>query len=201
MRIAVASGPAAFLAGLALRRIAAGTESPPSRGGRFAVAACAFLLAALGGVRAFAALEQANGENFLREAASAPGEAAAERAERLSAADACLGRAVALRPRSATALLAWGSVQALAGGRERAYALYAGSVGLEERAEGDLNLGRAAAALGRPDEARALFARCVWIQPRLLDALPEDERGAAAAAVGTAEKSLGRGGRVPPLPR
>jgi tetratricopeptide (TPR) repeat protein len=201
LRIAVASGPAAFLSGLALRRLDPGAESPPSRGGRAAVGACALLLVALAAVRALATFEQADGENFLRDAASAPREAAPERAELLSAADARLGRAVTLRPRAATAVLAWGSVQALKGERERAYALYARSARLEERAESDLNLGRAAAALGRLDEARALFARTVWIQPRLLDALPPEERDAAAAAVNQAEEGLRDGGKVPSLPR
>jgi O-antigen ligase len=201
LRIAVASGPAAFLAGLALRRIDPGPESPPSRGTRAAVGACALLLVALAAVRFFATLEQADGENFLRNAASAPMEAAPERAELLSAADARLGRAVTLRPRAATAVLAWGSVQSLKGEHERAYALYARSVRLEERAESDLNLGRAAAALGRVEEARALFARSVWIQPRLLDALPPEERDGAAAAVKEAAEGLRHGGRVPPLPR
>ncbi len=201
LRIAVASGPAAFLAGLAVLRIDPGSGSPPSRGTRAAVGTCALLLAALAAVRSFATLEQAAGESFLRDAASAPLEAAPERAELLSAADARLARAVTLRPRAATAVLAWGSVQSLKGERERAYALYARSVRLEERAESDLNLGRAAAALGRAEEARALFARCVWIQPRLLDAVPPEERDAAAAAVSKAEEGLGHGGRVPPLPR
>lgn len=201
LRIAVASGPAAFLAGLALRRIGPGAESPPDRLARAVVGAGALILVALAAVRSFATLEQADGERFLRDAASAPEEAATERAELLSAADARLGRAVTFRPRAATAVLAWGSVQSLKGERERAYALYARSVSLEERAESDLNLGRAAAALGRLEEARALFARSVWIQPRLLDALPPEERDGAAAAVKKAEESLGRGGSVPMLPQ
>jgi len=201
LRIAVASGPAAFLAGLAFRRIGPGAESRPSRGTRATVGAYALLLVALAAVRSFTALEQADAETFLRDAASAPEEAAPERAELLSAADSHLGRVVTLRPRAATALLAWGSVQSLKGQRERAYALYARSVGLEERAESDLNLGRAAAALGRMEEARALFARSVWIQPRLLDALPPEERNGAAATVKEAEDGLRHGGRVPPLPR
>jgi O-antigen ligase len=201
LRIAVACGPAAFLAGLALRRIDPGAESAPSRGTRTAVGACALLLVALAAVRSFTTLEQAGGENFLRDAASTPQDATPERAELLSAADARLGRAATLRPRAATAVLAWGSVQSLKGERERAYALYARSVRLEERAESDLNLGRAAAALGRMEEARALFARTVWIQPRLLDALPPEERDGAAAAVKKAEEGLGHGGSVPPLPR
>ena len=201
LRIAVASGPTAFLAGLALRRIDPGAEAAPPRGARTAVAACALLLIALAAVRSFATLEQADGESFLRDAASAPEEVAPQRAELLSAADARLGRSVTLRPRAATAVLAWGSVQSLKGERERAYALYARSVSLEERAESDLNLGRAAAALGRPEEARVLFARTIWIQPRLLDALPADERDRAAATVKRAEEGLRHGGGVPSLPR
>ncbi|MDL2716279.1 MAG: hypothetical protein PT977_00870 [Acidobacteriota bacterium] len=200
-RIAVASGPAAFLAGLAIRHIAAGAESTPRRGARAALAAYALLLIALAAVRSFATLGQADGENLLRNAAAAPEEAAPERAELLSAADARLRRAVTLRPRAATAVLAWGSVQSLKGERERAYALYARSVTLEERAESDLNLGRAAVALGHQEEARALFARTVWIQPRLLDALPAEERDRAAAAVRKSEEGLGHGGSVPPFPR
>lgn len=201
LRIAVASGPAAFLSGLALRRIDPASTSRPFPGLRAALGACALVLAALAAARALGTIEQAEGEILLRDAASAPDEAAPERAELLSAADARLGRAVALRPRSATAVLAWGSVKALRGEPERAYELYARSAGLEERAESDLNLGRAAAALGRPDEARALFARSVWIQPRLLDALPPGERDGAASAVRRAEEGLARGGGVPPLPR
>ena len=201
MRIAVASGPAAFLAGLAFRRIASGREAPSNRLTRSVVLASALLLVALAGVRSFTTFEQAAGESFLRNAASAPEEAGPERAELLGAADSRLERVVTLRPRSATALLAWGSVLSLKGQRERAYALYARSAGLEERAESDLNLGRAAAALGHMEEARDLFVRTVWIQPRLLDALPSEERERAASAVQKAEAGLGHGGRVPPLPR
>ncbi|MGZ5427310.1 MAG: hypothetical protein ACXWE1_08875, partial [Thermoanaerobaculia bacterium] len=64
----------------------------------------------------------------------------------------------------------------------------------------DLNLGRAAAALGRGQEARALFVRSVWIQPRLLDTLPAGEREAVAAGVASAEEGLTHGGPVPPAP-
>ena len=201
MRIAVASGPAAFLAGLAFRRIASGREAPSSRLTLSVAGAWALLLIALAGVRSFTTFEQAAGESFLRNAASAPEEAGPERTELLSAADSRLRLVRALRPRAATALLASGSVQSLKGERERAQALYARSAGLEERAESDLNLGRAAAALGQMEDARDLFARTVWIQPRLLDALPPEERERAASAVQRAEEGLGHGGRVPPLPR
>jgi tetratricopeptide (TPR) repeat protein len=202
LRIAVASGPAAFLAGTALRRVEGDEERPdvPVRGGRAFFATLALFIVALAAVRSLATFAQAEGETLLREAASAPEDAASQKAELLSAANARLARTVALRPRSATALLAWGSVQSLRGEHELSYALYARSVRLEERAEGDLNLGRAAAALGREQEARALFVRSVWIQPRLLDALPPGERDAVAAAVASAEEGLTHGGPVPPAP-
>jgi len=99
------------------------------------------------------------------------------------------------------ALLALGSVHALQGERELAYALYARSVRLEERAEGDLNLGRAALSLGRTDEANALFRRSVWILPRLLEALPpEVDREKLAAEIDAIERALPRGGHAPGLP-
>ncbi len=201
-RIAVASGPVAFFAGVALRRVAGDQGKPeiPARGSRVLFATLALLLVALAALRSLATFTQADGETLLREAASAPEDAESQKAELLSAADARLARTVALRPRSATALLAWGSVQSLQGERELAYALYARSVRLEERAESDLNLGRAAAALGRSQEARALLVRSVWIQPRLLDDVPPGERDAVAAAVASAEKALTRGGTVPAGP-
>ncbi len=201
LRIAVASGPAAFLAGVALRRITGdeGTPDLPVRS-RALFVTLALLLVALAAARSLATFAQAEGEALLRDAASAPEEAASEKAELLSAANARLAQAIALRPRSATALLAWGSVHALRGERELAYTLYSRSVRLEERAESDLNLGRAARALGRGQEALGLFIRAVWIQPRLVDALPPGERDAVAAAVASAEAGLERGGRVPPAP-
>ena len=203
LRIAVASGPAAFLAGVGLRRAAGGEGTPasPAHGARALLAALGLLLAALAAVRSLATLAQAQGENLLQDAASAPEGAAAERAELLSAAGARLGKAIALRPRSATALLAMGSVHALRGERESAYAVYARSLRLEERAESDLNLGRAALSLGRTDEAQGLFRRAVWIQPRLLDSLPaEVDRERLAAQIDAAAKALPRGGRAPALP-
>ncbi len=203
LRIAVSSGPAAFLAGAALRRAAGdeGAPASPARGARALLAALGLLIAALAAVRSFATLAQAQGENLLREAASAPEDAATERAEILSAAGGRLAKAVALRPRSATALLALGSVDALRGERESAYAVYSRSLKLEERAESDLNLGRAALSLERADEAHGLFRRAVWIQPRLLDSLPaEVDRERLAAQIDAAAQALSRGGRAPALP-
>jgi tetratricopeptide (TPR) repeat protein len=203
LRIAVASGPAAFLAGVALRRAAGdeGASASPARGARALLATLGLLLAALAAVRSLATRAQAQGESLLKEAASAPQDAATERAELLSAAGERLGKAVALRPRSATALLALGSVDALRGERESAYAVYARSLTLEERAESDLNLGRAALSLGRADEAHGLFRRAVWIQPRLLDSLPaEVDQKRLAAQIDAAAQALLRGGRAPALP-
>ena len=100
------------------------TPDLPVRGGRAFFATLALLLVALAAVRSLATFAQAEGETLLRDAAAAPEDAASEKAELLSAANARLARTVALRPRSATALLAWGSVQSLRGERELAYALY-----------------------------------------------------------------------------
>jgi O-antigen ligase len=203
LRIPVASGPAAFLAGVALRRIAGGGAERLSlfRGSRVLLATLGLLVAVLAAGRSLATLAQAEGEDLLRDAASAPEEAAAERAELLSAAGVRLERAIAFRPRSATALLALGSVYALRGERDLAYALYARSVRLEERAESDLNLGRAALSLGRTDEAIALFRRSVWILPRLLEALPpEVDREQLAIEIDAAAQALSHGGHAPGLP-
>lgn len=201
LRIAVASGPAAYLAGVALRRVAGAGGARAARGAGPVLATAGLLIAALAAVRSLATLRQARGETLLQDAASAPDEAATERTELLSAAGKRLSQAVALRPRAPTALLALGSVAALSGEREAAYALYARSLRLEERAESDLNLGRAALALGSAEEARALFTRAVWIQPRLLDALPaEIDRDALTATIADAARALPRGGRAPALP-
>ena len=72
---------------------------------------------------------------------------------------------------------------------------------LEERAESDLNLGRAALSLGRTDEANALFRRSVWILPRLLEVLPpEVDRERLAVEIDAAAQALPRGGHAPGLP-
>lgn len=203
LRLPVASGPLAFFLGLAWRRTAPrpATDAPPPYAARAGFAAAAALLLVLALVRSAAVSSQAEGEALLREAASLPDEAGPERAALLSASRERLRRAVALRPRDATALLAMGSVSWLEKDLEQAHALYARSVALEERAESDLNLGRVSRALGREADADALFRRAVWILPRLAKALPPGvDRERIVADVDAAARALAAGGRAPSMP-
>jgi hypothetical protein len=203
LRLPVASGPLAFFAGLAWRRLAPGRAAGEALSLRaralFAAAGAALLALVL--LRSVAVSSQAEGETLLREAASLPNEAGPERAVLISGARARLRRAVALRPRDATALLALGSVSWLEGDLELAYSDYARSVALEERAESDLNLGRVSRMLGREAESDALFRRALWILPRLADALPPAvDRARLAAEVDAAAAALAQGGRAPAFP-
>ena len=203
LRLPVASGPLAFLLGLGWRRAAPGRTAaaplPAAARAGFAAAGAALLAIAI--VRSAAVSSQADGEALLRDAASAPEDAGPVREELLSASKARLKRAVALRPRDATALLALGSVSWLEKDLDLARSLYARSLALEERAESDLNLGRVELALGRPDASDALFRRAVWILPRLADDLPPGvDRVRIAGEIDAAAAGLARGGRAPGLP-
>lgn len=203
LRLPVASGPLAFFLGLAWRRAAPrpGTDSSLPLAARAGFAAAAAVLLGLALVRSAAVSSQAEGEALLREAASLPDEAGPERAALLSSSRERLRRAVALRPRDATALLALGSVSWLEKDLEQAHALYTRSVALEERAESDLNLGRVSRALGREADSEALFRRAVWILPRLAAALPPGvDRARIVGDVDAAAAALVRGGRAPSLP-
>ncbi|MBK9064506.1 MAG: O-antigen ligase family protein [Acidobacteria bacterium] len=203
LRLPVASGPIAFLFGLAWRRTAPGQApaAPLPSGARWLFAAAGAALLAVAFARGVAVSSQAEGEALLREAAEAPDEAGPVREELLGAARVRLRRAVAIRPREATALLALGSVSWVEKDLPRARELYARSVALEERAESDLNLGRVERTLGREAEGDALFRRAVWILPRLVDALPPGvDRARVVADVDAAAAGLARGGRAPALP-
>jgi hypothetical protein len=203
LRLPVASGPLAFLLGVAWRRSAPGrvgaTTGPAGARGLFAAAGALLLAVAL--ARGAAVSSQAEGEALLRDAAAAPDDAGPVREELLGAAGMRLRRAVAIRPREATALLALGSVSWVGNDLRQARALYTRSIALEERAESDLNLGRVERALGHEASADALFRRAVWILPRLVDALPPGvERARVVADVDGAAAGLARGGRAPALP-
>jgi hypothetical protein len=96
-----------------------------------------------------------------------------------------------------------GSAHLTAGRPERALELY----GMEldrsgERAEVDLNIGRAETLLAREAEARTAFLRAGWISPILLDAMPAEVAGPLRAEVARLEAQL-RAGRLkepPPAP-
>jgi O-antigen ligase len=203
LRLPVASGPVAFLAGLAFRRAAPApphgeSPAPPVQ---IALAAAAVVLLGLTAARSAAVSALAEGEGLVRAAAAVPDAAGPERAELLSAARERLRLALTLRPRDATALLALGSVSWLERDVEKAHELYARSAALEERAETDLNLGRVALQRGRAEEAAAWFRRALWILPRLKDALPPAADPARVAAdVDAAAAALPAGGRAPAFP-
>jgi O-antigen ligase len=79
---------------------------------------------------------------------------------------------------------------------------YRKALGLGERAEIDLNLGRAYEAGGETEKAAAAFLRAVWISPALFPALLPDLQPALRERTGELEKQL-RKGRLtapPPLP-
>jgi O-antigen ligase len=203
LRLPVASGPLAFLLGLAWRRSAPGrpAAAPLPFAARTGFAAAGAALLAIAIVRSAAVSLQAEGETLLRDAASAPDEAGPVREELLSASGARLNRAAALRPRDATVLLALGSVSWLEKDLDRARTLYARSLALEERAESDLNLGRVELALGQRAESDALFRRAVWILPRLADDLPPGvDRARIASDIDAAAAGLAHGGNAPRLP-
>ncbi len=203
LRLPVVSGPLVFLLGLGWRRTASSraVRAPLPAALRAGLVAGGVGLLAITLARGVAVSSQAAGENLLRAAAVLAPPAGPAREALLADARARLARAVALRPRDATALLALGSVAWLEKDLEEAHALYARSVALEERAESDLNLGRVERSLGRTAASDALFLRAVWILPRLVDALPPDvDRTRLEEQVDAAAAALSHGGRAPALP-
>lgn len=201
LRLAVTSGPAAFAAGLALRRLDASPMElvigkPLAR--RLGWLLLAAFLAALGLSRWLALSSQASGEDALRDAVKVTGD---ERNAMLSLARGPLARSVALRPRRAQAWLALGSVDRLSGRHDEAWSDMRRAFAVEERAEIVLNLGRMAQLDGRLDEARALYRRAIWILPRLLPTVPPelDPKG-LEREIEEIERALADGGKPPTLP-
>lgn len=198
IQIVPVSGPFAFLAGLAFSRIGGRLPSTRSASARGALALVALLLAAGSTVRLAATLALARSEAEVTAARTATGP---DRAGLLDLALADARRAVALRPRRASACLALGSALAARGDVVGAVAEMRRSLALEERAETLLNLGRLAVALGDLETARPYFVRAVWVFPRLLPAVPEAaDPEAIAAETARLETALAAGGAPPPLP-
>jgi tetratricopeptide (TPR) repeat protein len=95
-----------------------------------------------------------------------------------------------------------GSARLVAGRGREALDFYRDALATGERAEIDLNLGRAHAVSGQLPEAQATLLRALWISPALAASLPEQVSGRLRDEVARLEKEL-RAGRLtapPPLP-
>jgi tetratricopeptide (TPR) repeat protein len=95
-----------------------------------------------------------------------------------------------------------GSCHLVAGDSDRALVFYRRALAAGERAEIDLNVGRAQALLGRTEAAQRAFVRSVWISPALLRAVPPGFVGPVSAEIARLEAEL-RAGRLrqpPPIP-
>jgi len=198
IQIVPVSGPFALLAGLALARAGGSFPLPAGRAGRTTLALLALLLASLAAVRLAGGLALARAEAALR---LAPGTSGATRGDLVASALLDARRAVALRPRSATAHLALGSARAAAADLPGAVVQMERSRELEERAETLLNLGRLAIARGDDRAARPFFLRGVWLLPRLAAAIPPaGDPDGVVAEVARLEAALPSGGAPPPPP-
>ena len=95
-----------------------------------------------------------------------------------------------------------GSSCLVTGQPERALELYREAFATGERAEIDLNLGRAYAMAKREVSARAAYLRAGWISPEVLAAEPAEEKDPVLAEIGRLAEELRRGrlAAPPPLP-
>lgn len=96
-----------------------------------------------------------------------------------------------------------GSARLVAGESEQALEFYRKALALGERAETDLNMGRAFEALGQTEKVHAAFLRAVWISPALLPALLPDVQEPLKAELQRLDAALRAGilKEPPPLPQ
>lgn len=95
-----------------------------------------------------------------------------------------------------------GSARLVAGRPLEALDFYRDALATGERAEIDLNAGRAHAVAGEHPEAQAALLRALWISPALAAAIPEPLSGRLLQEVARLEVEL-RAGRLatpPPMP-
>lgn len=95
-----------------------------------------------------------------------------------------------------------GSSCLVTGRPEKALEFYREAFSTGERAEIDLNLGRAYGTLRREDSARAAYLRAGWISPEILASLPAAVKDPALAEIGRLSGELSQGllAAPPPLP-
>ncbi len=198
IQIVPVSGPFALLAGLALARVG-GRLAPPVRStARAGLVFVALLLAAGATLRLASGMALARAETAMK---ALPLTAGAGRRALAESALADAGRAVALRPRLATAHLALGSARAALADVDGAVEAMRRSLVLQERAETLVNLGRLALAKGDDVTARGAFIRAVWLFPMLASAIPPaGDPDAVVAETVRLEAALAGSGAPPPLP-
>jgi tetratricopeptide (TPR) repeat protein len=95
-----------------------------------------------------------------------------------------------------------GSSCLVTGRPERALELYREAFATGERAEIDLNLGRAYAMLHRTDSAAAAHLRAGWVSPEILESLPPGVKDPLLAEIARLSEELRQGklAEPPPLP-
>jgi hypothetical protein len=95
-----------------------------------------------------------------------------------------------------------GSSFLVTGQPERALEFYREAFSTGERAEIDLNVGRAYSLLKRPDSAAAAQLRAGWISPEILESLPQGVKEPLLAEIARLSEGLRAGTLTepPPLP-
>jgi len=141
------------------------------------------------------------GTEALRTLVRRPGEVADPRGALSRIEQIALSAAAALPGDSRPWILA-GSTRLVAGEPDQAIARYRAAFALGERAEIDINIGRALEAQGDTAASRRAFLRAVWISPPLLRSLLPDVAAEIHPELHRYEELLraGRLGAPPPPP-
>jgi len=132
----------------------------------------------------------------------AQGNAAAGETAMLDAVAALAMQAAEGLPGDSRPLILAGSARLVERRPDEALALYRRALSIGERAEIDLNLGRAWALTGNRQAASAAVLRAVWVSPALISALPEEVQAPLRAALAEDAQQLvsHRLSGPPPLP-
>jgi len=132
----------------------------------------------------------------------AEGNAAAGQTAMLDVVAESAMQAAEVLPNDARPLILAGSARLVERRPAEALALYRRALGIGERAEIDLNLGRAYALAGNQQAASVAVLRAVWVSPALISALPEQVQAPLKAALAENARRLGshRLAAAPPLP-
>jgi tetratricopeptide (TPR) repeat protein len=131
----------------------------------------------------------------------AEGNAAAGQTAMLDRVAASAKQAAEGLPNDSRPLILAGSARLVERRPAEALTFYRRALGIGERAEIDLNLGRAYALAGNQQTASAAVLRAVWVSP-LISALPEQVQTPLKAALAENARRLGshRLAAPPPLP-